>query len=189
MKKNKLIIIIAASLVAVIAISLTVILCVGNDLKKTNNMIDSSRENFKQITTAVEVIDGEQTVYKYFEKIEMIDGNAEIAKETSKLNSSFDFSTVKDNQVVENANRKDFINFIFDKEYFEECKLKDGTLNLTVKGDKLVDFLSAKEIQLETNGENVSATFVFENKRLTTATLEFVLQSGKKVKLNMNCVY
>ena len=112
MKNKKLIIV---SLTLLLAITVNLLSCMGSTLNKGAKMIDKSRDKFTLLTTQITVMDGEQTVYKYSESVEIVEGNAEITKSTSKLNSSFEFSTVEDIQVVENANRDKFINFVLDK--------------------------------------------------------------------------
>jgi hypothetical protein len=161
----------------------------GSTLNKGAKMIDKSRDKFTLLTTQITVMDGEQTVYKYSENVEMVEGNAEITKSTSKLNSSFEFSTVEDIQVVENANRDKFINFVLDKNLIEEAKFEKDILTLSVKGENLAKFLSYSSQDFKTDEQTVTATLTFENKLLKTAVLNFTLQSGKTVKLTLTCNY
>ena len=186
MKNRKLIKIITAALTAVL--TATVLFgCFGSDLNKANKMIKKSCDKFAYLTTQVVVTDGTQDVYKYTQKVEIIDGNAEIRKATSKLNSSFEFSTVEDVEFVENVNKNDFINFVLSKDVIEESKFTKSVLNLVVKADKTAEFLNANG--LLTDGNSANATFTFENGTLKSAEITFNLQSGKKVVITMNCEY
>lgn len=186
MKNKKLIVVIATLLVVITALLTS---CAGSNINKANKMIDKSCEQITLMNTQVVVADGGQTVYKYGETIEISEGNALITKETSRLNSSFEFSTVKEVEEVQNLNRKDLINFDLNKDYMQEITFKDGVLSLTVKGDKVLSFLNGQSLGLQLNGENISAIFTFENKNLISVQVNFTLKTGKQVELVMSCNY
>ena len=188
MKNKKLIIIIASLIAIVVALTVTLVLVFGGSpIKKGNKMIDASANALTKVSTLTEVYDGQTAVYKYLHEVEIVDGNGQITKATSKLNPSFEFSTVSEMEVVENIDKNGLLNFNLSEETVEESKLKDGTLTLTLKADKIATFLNTNK--LKTNGENGKAVFVFEKDLLISAEITFILESGKEVVMTVECKY
>ena len=188
MKNKKNIIIIASAVAIVVALTLTLVLIFGGSpLKKGNEKLESSLSALTKVSTLTEVYDGQTAVYKYLHEVEIVDGNGQITKATSKLNPSFEFSTVTEMEVVENLDRNGLLNFNLSDETVEESKLNDGTLTLTLKADKIATFLNTNA--LKTNGEAGKAVFVFEKDLLVSAEITFTLESGKSVVMTVECKY
>lgn len=182
---KKKIIIIASAAVVVIA-ALLVVIFSTQSAKKCEKWIENSAKKLTYVQTVFEVTDKEEKVFIYNQTVEIIEENAEITKATSRLNPSFEFSTIEENSYVENVNRDALLNFAFDKKYFKESSLKKNTFIATVKGECLSAFLGGEA--LDVNGD-AQAVIKFEDKKLAIAEITFSLQSGKQVKITVQCQY
>jgi hypothetical protein len=115
-----------------------------------------------------------------------VEGNAEVTKATSRLNPSYEFSTISESSFVENVNRGSLLNFTFEDKYFKESSLKNDLFTATVIGDCLDEFLGGGALAVSGDAQ---ATLTFENKTLKSAVITFSLQSGKQVTITVECEY
>ena len=183
MKKK---IIIIASAVLVVIATLLVVIFSSQTMKKCQKWITNSQNNLVHVQTVFEVTDKQEKVFVYRETVEIIDGNAEVTKATSRLNTSFEFSTIEESSYVENVNRESLLNFTFDKRYFKESSLKKNTFTATVTGQYLAEFFGGEALEISGDAQ---ATLSFDGKRLQTAQITFTLNSGKQVKITVQCQY
>ena len=180
---KKKLIILASALLAVL-ISITAIGCSAtNDCAK---LIKNSAKNLTYVQTVFEATDKGEKVFIYSESVEIIEGNAEITKSTSRLNPSYEFSTISESSFVENLNRESLLNFAFESKYFKESSLNNNNFTATVIGDCIDEFLSCSPFSIAGDAE---VTMNFENKCLKNAVITFNLQSGKQVKITVECEY
>lgn len=187
MKNKKLIVIIAAALVAV-AVAVTLIVTLGGSkLDKCAKMLDKSAQTLTEISSESVVTDSGVEVRKYLYKVEMIEKDGEVTEVNSTLNSSGVFSTVEDIKLVENLNRDQLINFNLNKEFFQSVEYKNDILTLSVKGDKISQFLNVEGLAL--SGEEATAIFTFNEGVLEQAVVNYTLQTGKIVTLTVVCKY
>ena len=183
--KKKIIILASALAVAILAV-LIVILSLSPAVKNCEKWIENSANNLTVVKTVFEATDKGEKVFAYSESVEIIEGNAEITKSTSRLNPSYEFSTISESSFVESINRKDLLNFAFDKKYFKENSLKKDVFTATVIGDCLDEFLGSEALAIAGDAQ---ATLTFENKTLKSAVITFSLQSGKQVTITVECEY
>ncbi len=183
--KKKIIILASALLVAILTV-LIVILSLPSATDKCEKWMQNSANNTTFVKTAFEVTDKGEKVFAYSESVEIIEGNAEITKSTSRLNPSYEFSTISESSFVEGINREDLLNFAFDKKYFEKSSLKNDVFTATVIGDCLDEFLGSEAFNVSGNAQ---ATLSFENEMLKGAVITFNLQSGKQVTVTVECEY
>ncbi len=183
--KKKIIILASALLVAILTVVI-VVLSLPSTVDKCEKWMQNSANNLTFVQTAFELTDKGEKVFAYSESVEIIEGNAEITKSTSRLNPSYEFSTIDESSFVEGINREDLLNFAFDKKYFKESSLKNDVFTATVIGDCLDEFLGSEAFDVSGNAE---ATLTFEDERLTSAVITFNLQSGKQVTVTVECEY
>ena len=114
--KKKIIILISA-IVAVLA-AVVIVVCATQTMKKCQKWLQKSADSLTYVQTVFEVTDKQEKVFIYTQTVEIIEGNAEITKATSRLNPSFEFSTIEETNYVENINKDALLNFKFSKKYF-----------------------------------------------------------------------
>ena len=184
MKNKKILTVIITALIAVL--SFTVAGCSIANFATCEKMLTNSANTLVYVKTQFDVTDANEKVFMYSESVEIIDGNAEIVKSTSRLNPSYEFSTIEDNSFVENVDRASLLNFSFNKKYFKEYSLEKGVFTATVTGYYLDEFLNGAKITIK---GDANVVLTFENEILKSAEIAFKLQSGKQVKMTVECKY
>ena len=184
MKNKKILTVIITALIAVL--SFTVAGCSIANFATCEKMLTNSANTLIYVKTQFDVTDANEKVFMYSESVEIVDGNAEIVKSTSRLNPSYEFSTIEDNSFVENVDRESLLNFSFNKKYFNEYSLENGVFTATVTGYYLDEFLNGAKITIK---GDANVVLTFENEILKSAEITFNLQSGKQVKMTVECKY
>lgn len=163
--------------------SFTLIGCSGNLSKK----VVKSLKSVKTATVMVAVKDGETEVYCLNKTMSFIDGGANVATTTKKLNpNSFGFKEETLNEFVENATAKDSILLNLNKKIFESIDKDGDVTTVKVLKSKANEFFGVADAKANSD---VVARFVFEKKKLKSISLSYTLVSGRTVELTATYTY
>ena len=183
-KKVKIAVISGVALILIAAITLTVILLLGNNLPKK---VERSLTSAETATVTVAVKDGETYVYGFEKTMSFIEGGANVTTTTKKLNpNTFGLKEETLNEFVESATAKDSISLNLSEEIFSSVDKTGSEISAIVSKEQANAFFGVDNAGANSD---VTVKFVFERKELKSIQIAYVLVSGKTVEMTATYTY
>ena len=161
-----------------------------SDIKKMtdkyNKYFETSLDSAKQVSLEYNVNDKEVTVYKSLIKVKFNENNCDVSVTESKLNSKYVLESNENSYTLDEYNRRDYVNVVFDEQYIRSFELKDD-LNLSIKKFYFCDFIGIEKLPI--NSIAVVIVQNNDNKNIERIVASFISDSNKDVTITISFVY
>lgn len=175
----------------ILMVLVVVFVCAGcNKNNPFNDHVTYLSDSMKTITTiktSIKAHDSDVLVYESNSEIVLLeDSTAEVTKNVTSLNASFQLETKTSQSTITDIDRTKLLNMNLNKSLLNNLTIEDGKMTFSLSKENIKTVLNFNDVEIT---EDANCEFNFTDNKINTIKITFTTTSNKNVEVIISYLY